>query len=232
MAQHVDDDAAVVLLAVVPRRPLRRLPVALEHPVAELAADRKDASEESGVDQHLQLEQSGKPQLVLHDAVLHTRGLGAPVEVERLRDRRRDRLLGVDVLACGDRLADQFRPEPGRRAVEVDRVVLVGERRVEIGGPPFDAVRLRERLDFGRVAADEDRIRHDPPTPSERDTAVVANRIDRANEMLIRAHAAGDAVHDHAETNGFHVMRTPETFETKVATAVMFSRPRVVPSDP
>ena len=29
VAQHVDDDAAAVLLAVVPRRPLRGLPVAL-----------------------------------------------------------------------------------------------------------------------------------------------------------------------------------------------------------
>src|SRR4029077_18049035 len=42
MAQHVDDDAAVVLLAVVPRRPLRGLPVAFEDPVAEFAANGED----------------------------------------------------------------------------------------------------------------------------------------------------------------------------------------------
>ena len=57
-------------VAVVPRRPLRRLPVAFEHPVAELAAHGQDAAEEAAVDQPLQLEQAGQQQLVLHDAVL------------------------------------------------------------------------------------------------------------------------------------------------------------------
>src|SRR6478736_3440024 len=51
VAQHVEDDAAAILLAVVPRRALSRglssLAVALEHPVAELAAHREDFSEET-----------------------------------------------------------------------------------------------------------------------------------------------------------------------------------------
>src|SRR5258708_16878649 len=50
MAEHVDDDAAALLLAVVPGRPLRRLPIALEHPIAEVALDREDAAEEAAVD--------------------------------------------------------------------------------------------------------------------------------------------------------------------------------------
>ena len=41
VAEHVEDDAAAVLGAVVPGRALRRLQVALEHPVAELAAHRR-----------------------------------------------------------------------------------------------------------------------------------------------------------------------------------------------
>ena len=84
VAQHVEDDAAAVLLAVVPRRPLRRLPVALEHPVAELAAHREDAAEEAGVDQHLELEQAGQEQLVLHHAVPDAGLLGGAHQVERV----------------------------------------------------------------------------------------------------------------------------------------------------
>src|SRR5262249_8324146 len=45
--EHVDDVAAPVCFAVVPGWPLRRLPVALEHPIAELAANREDASKET-----------------------------------------------------------------------------------------------------------------------------------------------------------------------------------------
>ena len=47
------DDAAAVGGPVVPGRALRRLPVALEDPVAELAAHRQDAAEEAAVDEPL-----------------------------------------------------------------------------------------------------------------------------------------------------------------------------------
>ena len=51
MTQHVDDDAAIVLLAIVPRRALRRLPVAFEDPITELAAHAQDPAEVTAVDQ-------------------------------------------------------------------------------------------------------------------------------------------------------------------------------------
>ena len=75
MAEHVDDDAAVVLFAVVPARSLCGLPVALENPVAELAADGEDAAEEAAVDESLELAQAGKEELVLHDANFDSGGL-------------------------------------------------------------------------------------------------------------------------------------------------------------
>jgi hypothetical protein len=50
VAQHVEDDAAALGALVVPGRSLRGLPVALEHPVAEVALDRQDAAEEAGLD--------------------------------------------------------------------------------------------------------------------------------------------------------------------------------------
>jgi len=39
----------------------------------------------------------------------------------------------------------------------------------------------------------------------ERDAALCANRVDRADEMLVRAHASGNAVHDDAKTPRTHV---------------------------
>ena len=80
--------------------------------------------------------------------------------------RGRDRLLAVDVLARGDRAADELGPQSGRRGIEVDRVVARWRARIEIGGPALDAVRLRERLDLGGVASDEDRVGHDARPPS------------------------------------------------------------------
>src|SRR5205085_2461489 len=51
--KHVENDAAAILRAIVPRRALRLLPVTLEHPVSELATHREDASEEAAVDEAL-----------------------------------------------------------------------------------------------------------------------------------------------------------------------------------
>src|ERR1017187_5436838 len=47
VAQHVDDDAAAVFLAIVPRRPLAGDGIAFEHPVAELATDGLDVAEKA-----------------------------------------------------------------------------------------------------------------------------------------------------------------------------------------
>ena len=49
VAEHVDDDAAVVFLAVIPRGALGGHGVAFEDPVAELAAHAEDAAEEAEV---------------------------------------------------------------------------------------------------------------------------------------------------------------------------------------
>jgi hypothetical protein len=65
-------------------------------------------------------------------------------------------------------------------------------------------VRLRERGDLCGVAADQHRVGHDPPPRTEQDAALVPDCDDRADEVLVRAHAAGNAVHDHAEADSFH----------------------------
>ena len=51
VAKHVDDNAAVVFLTVVPRGALELFEFPWEHPVAELSADGENFTEEAGVDE-------------------------------------------------------------------------------------------------------------------------------------------------------------------------------------
>ena len=74
------------------------------------------------------------------------------------------------------------------------------ERRVEICRPARDAVRLRQLRELSFIAADQDRVGHHPVAVLERDAALRADRDDRADQVLVHPHAAGDAVHDDAET--------------------------------
>ena len=200
VAQHIEDDAAAIFLAVVPGRALRRLPVTLEHPIAELATDREDAAEETGIDQRLELEETRQKQLVLHHAVADAGLVRGAGHVEGIVQCLGDRLLAIDVLAGRDRLVQQLRPQLCRGGIEEQCIVLARERRIEIGGPARDTVRLRQLLELGLVAADQDRIGHHPVAVPQRDAALRADCHDRADQVLIHAHASGDAVHDDAET--------------------------------
>jgi hypothetical protein len=186
-------------LLVVPRGALRRLPVAFEDPVAELAAHREDFSEEPAVDEALDLQEAGQEELVLHNAVLDAGALRMAVERERVLERLGGRLFAVDVLAGVDRALDMASAEVRRGGVEIELVALVGERRVEVGRPARDPVRAGERLDLLRIAADEDRVRHHARAVLQPDAAFGADRQHGADEMLVRPHASGDAVHDDAE---------------------------------
>src|SRR5204863_7301121 len=180
-AQHAEHDAAAVLLAVIPRRPLGGHAIALEHPVAELAAYGEHPPEKSLFAQLAQLEQAGKPELVLHDAMLDARPLGRAVHINGLGERGRDGLLAVDVLSGGDGALEKLRPQLRRGGVEED-LVRAFERRIEIGGPACDAVLARELLDLRGVASNEERIGHQACAVLERDAALLANFEDRADE--------------------------------------------------
>ena len=204
--QHIEDDAAAFLLAVVPARALRRLaPVALEHPVAELAAHREDAAEEAGVVQHFDLAQAGQVELVLHHAALDALVLRRLRHRDRFGERLRHRLLAIDMLAGGDRLAQQADAHLGRAGIKENGVVLVGQRGIEVGRRALDAVLRGDGLHFLGVAADQHRVGHHAVAVGERDAALVADRADRAHQVLVVAHAAGDAVHDDAEALRCHV---------------------------
>ena len=73
VAEHVDDDAAVQFLFVIPGGPLARLPVAFEDPVAKLAAHGKNLAEESGIHEPAQFAHAWEKQLILHNALLDSR---------------------------------------------------------------------------------------------------------------------------------------------------------------
>ena len=141
VAEHVEDDPPAVLRAIVPRRPLRRLPVALEHPVAELAPDRQHPPEEPAVAQHRELPEARQEQLVLHHPVLHPRRLRLARQRDRVLQPVRDRLLAIDVLARIDRPRQQPGAHLRRPRIEEQRVLRVRQRRVEVVAPPLDPVR-------------------------------------------------------------------------------------------
>ena len=142
-----------------------------------------------------ELLQSGKIDLVFHRAVLAPARVGISEQSASLRGGGRDRLLGIDVLAGGERLGEDADPLLGRRRVEEDRPGRVGERGVEIGGPFRDAVGARDRGKAVAVAADQQQAGHQSVI-AEREAAFVDDRNQGIGQMLRRADAAGRAVDD------------------------------------
>src|SRR5690606_15707130 len=81
---------------------------------------------------------------------------------------------------------------------EVHRVARVAQRLVEVGGPLLEARLLGELLQLRRVAADEDRVGEDGVLVRDPYAALLYDRQDGADEVLVRPHPARHAVHDHA----------------------------------
>ncbi|CAH1690697.1 hypothetical protein CHELA40_50002 [Chelatococcus asaccharovorans] len=214
VAEHVEDDAAAIALAIVPARSLRRLaPVTLEHPVAEFAAHREDAAEEASFVEHLDLAQARQIELVLHHAVLDALGLGEPGHGQRFLDRFGDRLFRIDMLASLDRAGQQAGAHDGGAGIKEDGVLGIGECAVDIRRGAGNAVLPGDLGDFLAIASHQDRVGHDPVAVRQCNAALIANGADRAHEMLVVAHAAGDAVHDEAETlyrHGVSPFASPE----------------------
>jgi hypothetical protein len=107
------------------------------------------------------------------------------------------------VLAGADRAFHAVGARGGRGRVEVDLGGGVRERLVEARREALDPVLLRERAQLVLAAADEHRLRPDRRTAGHRNPALLTDREDRADEVLVRPHPAGHAVHgdpDHAHT--------------------------------
>jgi hypothetical protein len=78
-------------------------------------------------------------------------------------------------------------------------------KKIEIGRGALDPVLVGDRLHLLGIAADQHRIGHHAVAVRQGDAALVADGADRAHEVLVVAHAAGDAVHDDAEALRCHV---------------------------
>ena len=161
VGEHVGHDAAAVLRAVVPGRALRLRVGAGEDPVAELAADREDPAEPAAVEHALERADAGQEQLVLHHAVLDPGVVRELCELERRLQVFRDRLLAVHVLAGADRSPHRGCAPARDLGVEVDGVVVVRQRRLEVGRE-LEPVGLGQRAELPLVAADEERLRPQP----------------------------------------------------------------------
>ena len=198
VAEHVEDDAAAILLSVVPRRPLAGLTrIPFEHPIAELAAHRQDVSEEARIAQRLRASAAREPKLVLHDAVLDTRLPGCAIDVERGRERGCHRLLAVDVLAGRDSLLDEPGPKLRRSGIE-KHGVPTGPQAHPRGRSSSARCRGSWRAPAACPCSGPASIGSGMTrVPSARRTPPsLADFEDGAHEVLVGTHPAGHAVHD------------------------------------
>ena len=200
VAQHIEDDAAAVFLAVVPGGALRRARFAFEHPVAEFAAHGEDAAEEALPPESLELQQAGQPQLVLHHAVLDAGAFGQAVKIER-RIERTPPSASRNRRACRRRSPGAPRPRAGRwsarrnRSSRPDRPSALS-RSVVQGRPPHS----REMASSLAALRPTSSGRGMMVSPSLRQhAALLHDGVDGAEQVLVRPHAPGDAVHDDAD---------------------------------
>ena len=134
MAEHVDNDAAAVFLAIVPGWPLSGNDISVEDPVAEFAAHRENVAKEADLAQGLQLQKSREPEFILHHSMRNAGGFRQVIEIERDIEFVSNRFLAVNVLACGDGFADAFGAAVGGLGVEVDAVSGILQRLIKVGG--------------------------------------------------------------------------------------------------
>ena len=158
MAEHVHDDAAVILLAVVPRWSLCGLPVTFEDPISELATHGKNSAEEATVHQSLQLSHARQKELILHNAVLYTGGLGLCSQSQRHGRIDSEWLLTVNVFSGGDRSLYAGRTQRCQLRVKVERVVRVCERTLQIRGPARNLMFFSDLLQFCGITSHQNRI--------------------------------------------------------------------------
>ncbi len=199
VAEHIDDHAAAVFLAVVPARALGGNRVALEDPVAELTAHAEDVAEEAVFLEAHELHEAGQPELVLHHAILHAGVAADLVELVGVLGLDGRGLFAIDVLACGGGLLDGVEAAQRALRVEINLVVGAVHHAREVGRVFLHRRAGAEFLELGLVTADEDRVGHDDLGGAYLDAALLDDRVDGAQQVLVRAHASRDAVHDDAD---------------------------------
>ena len=103
------------------------------------------------------------------------------------------------MFTCGNGLLDSSDTAVGGLEVGVDAVAVIGENTIEVGGPVLDASLGGQSFEFLRVAPNQYGIGHDRVITNF-DATLITNFGDRSFEMLIGAHAPGNAVHDNTDS--------------------------------
>jgi len=86
----------------------------------------------------------------------------------------------------------------------VEGALHVGGELVRLAAVDRRAVSVGQGFELVGVAAGEDRVGHQRQVGADLDAALGSDRGDRADQVLVGAHAAGDAVHDDADSALFH----------------------------
>ena len=200
VAVHIDDDAATVFATVVPRGTLGRVSfvVPRKDPVAEFATNTEDVAEKTFFLELFESHDAGEPELVLHRAVFDSCFLSDFGNGEGFVVFGGGGLFAIDVLASSDGFFEKLNAVRGARGVEENLVVRICQCGIKVGGVTFDSVFFSQGFDFFCIAPSEDGIGHDGDVATL-DAALLADGEDGADEVLIGAHASGDAVHDDAD---------------------------------
>ena len=209
VAVHVYNDSAAIFATVIPAWALGRLIFIMtsEDPVSKFAAHRKDLTKEAGLLQLLEGLNSRKPKLVLDRAVFHSGSLCNLRDAIRFRRKNRRGLLAINVLSRSDGPLKKTNPVGSPRSVEKNLIRVICEHPIKIGGVFLYSMFLRQRLKLFLIAAGQNGIRHQDRAILQSHPALLANREDRAHEVLIGSHASGDAVHDNSYRFSAHVVR-------------------------
>jgi len=112
--------------------------------------------------------------------VLNAGFLRDAVEVIGVLRAGGDGFLAIDVFAERDGFLDRRNAAASGLRVEVDDVVGVGQRRVEVGGEPDSLAQRGELLELRLVAANKDRVgMMTSPSPILRPPCLIMARMER-----------------------------------------------------
>ena len=109
------------------------------------------------------------------------------------------------MLFGGDGFADSDRTLAGESGIKVNLVRGILKSGIEVGGNAGYAVGGSQGAELFLATTDEDGIGHNDFAWFDLDAALFTDGDDGADEVLIGAHAASDAVHDNADFMFFHI---------------------------
>src|SRR5215471_6573753 len=123
-------------------------------------------------------------------------------EAQCLLQRLRNWLFSIYMLSSFDGARQQLSAHLCRSGIEKYGVVWIGERGFYVLRHARNAVAIRQLPHLFYIAPNQDRIRHDEISIRKRDASLIPYGQDGSHEVLVIAHASGNAVHDDSDRAG------------------------------